>query len=85
MRPRTFVKMQTAEMYIRWFAFGMGSVLGISQAIPRPTHHRTMDAIGGDFRAVGNDIRMIMRKHPATPEVAVQLGEAAQLKLKGLG
>ncbi len=84
-RQRPFVRMQTAEMYIRWFVLGMGSVLGISQAMPRAAHHKTMDAIGGDFRAVGNDLRTIIRKHPATPEVATQLGEATQLKLKGLG
>jgi hypothetical protein len=64
----------------------MGNVMGISQSLPPMEHSSVsvMDAIGGDFRAAGDDLRRVMHRYPATPETARQLQSAQQLELAGI-
>jgi len=76
--------MKSTRCYIRWFIIGIGQVMGISQSLPPQEHVNTMEAIGGDFRAIGNDMRKIMRKYPARPETARKLQSAQQLELTGI-
>jgi hypothetical protein len=77
--------MDTALSFARLFIIGMGHVIGISPPVPRPNYECSeYEAIGGDFFAVGNDFRAVMRKYPPNPETARQLGESAQLELTGM-
>jgi hypothetical protein len=77
--------METAISLVRLVITGMGHVIGITPAMPQPEHESNeYGSIGGDFLAVGNDFRNVMRKYPPTPEVAAQLGEPAQLELAGI-
>lgn len=76
--------MDTAKSIARWFIFGMGHVLGISPVLPRQVDMSPYDAIGGDFAAVGNDLRIVMARHPATADEAKALGVPAQLELAGI-
>jgi hypothetical protein len=74
--------MKTAYRSLHWFVIGMGHVLGLSPQIMPFSEVGTMDAIGCDFRAVGDDFRAVMRRTPATAETALRVGEkAAQLEL----
>jgi hypothetical protein len=77
--------MKIARCYIRWFIMGIGQVMGISQSLPAEDFANSMEAIGGDFRAIGNDMRKVMRKYPARPETAQKLQSAQQLELTGIG
>jgi hypothetical protein len=77
--------METAMSLARLVVIGMGHVMGITPAVPQPQHKcNEYGVIGGDFWAVGNDFRAVMRKYPPTPETARQLGESAQLELAGI-
>ncbi len=77
--------METAMSLARLVIIGMGHVVGITPAVPQPQHKcNEYGAVGGDFLAVGNDLRMVMRKYPPTPDTARQLGESAQLELSGI-
>lgn len=77
--------MKNAQRYIRWFICGIGNVMGVSQTLPPAEHSvAVMDAIGGDFRAVGDDLRRVMQRYPARPETARELQSAQQLELAGL-
>lgn len=77
--------MKTTHLYIRWFVIGMGHIFGISPNVPKLHAECTeVEVIGSDFRAVGNDLRRVMRRYPATPETAKALGEPAQLELAGI-
>jgi hypothetical protein len=74
--------MKTAYRSLHWFVIGMGHVLGLSPQVMPMSEGGPMDAIGRDFRSVGEDFRAVMSRTPATPETALQLGEkAAQLEL----
>lgn len=76
--------MKTAYRSLHWFVLGMGHVLGLSPQVMPYSEVGTMEAIGRDFRAVGEDFCAVMRRTPATPETALRLGEkAAQLELIG--
>jgi hypothetical protein len=76
--------MKTAYRSLHWFVIGMGHVLGLSPQVMPFYDTGPMDAIGRDFRAVGEDFRTVMRRTPATAETALRLGEkAAQLELIG--
>jgi hypothetical protein len=73
------------ESYLRWFIIGMGHVLGISHSMPKTQDSRTeMEAIGGDFRLVGDDLRNVMKRFPSNTETARTLGQPRQLELAGL-
>ena len=58
--------------------------MGISHSLPEEDHSNAMDAIGRDFRAVGNDLRKVMQRYPARPETARKLQSAQQLELAGI-
>jgi hypothetical protein len=74
--------MQTAMSLARLVIIGMGHVIGITPVLPQPQKCNEYGVIGGDFLAVGDDFRAVMRKHPPTSETARQLGEEpAQLEL----
>jgi hypothetical protein len=74
--------METAMSLARFVIIGMGHVIGITPPVPQPEYKgNEYGAIGGDFVAVGNDLRAIMRKYPPTPDAARELGESAQLEL----
>jgi hypothetical protein len=77
--------MKNARLYFRWFICGIGNVIGISHSLP-PAENTisVMDAIGGDFRAAGNDLRNVMQRYPARPETARELQSAQQLELAGI-
>ncbi len=69
----------------RLVIIGMGHVVGITPAVPRPEYEcNEYGVLGGDFLAVGNDFRAVMQKNPPTPETARELGESAQLELAGI-
>jgi hypothetical protein len=75
--------METVRDYAHWFVIGMGHVLGISPFTP-PPECSEMEAIGRDFRTVGNDLRHVMRRVPPTADSAIKLGASeAQLELRG--
>lgn len=76
--------MKTARCYIRWFIIGIGQIMGISQSLPPQENVNPMEAIGGDFRAVGDDIRKVMDQYPPRPETARKLQSAQQLELTGI-
>lgn len=76
--------MNTALSIARLFVIGMGQVIGISPSVPPIQECNAYDVIGGDFRAVGEDLNAVMRKYPPTAEAARQLGESAQLELSGI-
>ena len=76
--------MKTVYHSVHWFVIGMGHVLGLSPQVTPLSEGTAMEAIGRDFRAVGGDLCTVMRRVPATPEAALQLGEAAQLELSGI-
>ena len=76
--------MKTARCYIHWFISGVGHIMGISHSLPEEDHSNAMDAIGRDFRAVGNDLRKVMQRYPARPETARKLQSAQQLELAGI-
>lgn len=77
--------MKTARTYLRWFLTGMGSVMGISHSLPPSVNVTEVEAIGGDFRAMGNDFRVVMHRHPSTAEGARAIGETPkQLELVGI-
>ena len=77
--------MKTARCYIRWFIIGIGHIVGISHSLPAAEDHvNPMDAIGGDFRAVGDDLRKVMHRYPAQHETARKLQSAQQLELAGM-
>ncbi|MDQ3313581.1 MAG: hypothetical protein M3505_02955, partial [Verrucomicrobiota bacterium] len=63
--------MKKARHYLRWFFTGMGSVMGISQVMPAArTDVTEVEAIGGDFRVIGGDLRVVIKRHPASAESA---------------
>lgn len=76
--------MKTARCYIHWFISGVGQIMGISHSLPDEDHGNARDAIGRDFRAVGNDLRKVMQQYPAQPETARKLQSAQQLELAGI-
>jgi hypothetical protein len=77
--------MKTIHRYAHWFVMGMGQALSLYPLITPLSEGNEMDAMGRDFRAVGNDLRTIMKRVPATPESALRVGErAAQLELIGI-
>lgn len=77
--------MKAAGACVRWFVIGMGHVLGISPAVPKLRAEGTIfEVIGGDFHAVGNDLRTVMHANPATEETARGLGQPTQLNLAGI-
>jgi hypothetical protein len=74
--------METAMSLARLVVIGMGHVIGITPPVPQPEcKGNEYGVIGGDFVAVGNDFRTVMRKYPPTPDTARELGESAQLEL----
>jgi|SRR5882724_944965 len=76
---KSLVFMDTALSLARQFIVGMGHVIGITPAVPQPQYKcNEYGVIGGDFLAVGNDLRMVMRKYPPTPDTARQLGQSVQ-------
>jgi hypothetical protein len=77
--------METAMPLARLVIIGMGHVIGITPAVPQREYKcDEYGVLGGDFLAIGNDFRAVMRKHPPTPETARDLGESAQLELVGI-
>lgn len=77
--------MKNARICIRWFLTGMGSVMGISHSLPPASEMTEIEAVGGDFRVIGNDFRVVMHRHPPTTDEARALGEAPkQLELAGI-
>lgn len=77
--------MKNARRYLRWFVIGMGHVIGISHNLPNSENRPSaMDAIAGDFRAAGNDLRAVMYRYPAKTETARTLGQPQQLELSGI-
>lgn len=77
--------METAMSLARLVIIGMGHVIGITPAVPQPDYKSNeYGLIGGDFLAIGNDFRAVMRKYPPTPDTARQIGESAQLELSGI-
>lgn len=76
--------MKTVHRYVHWFVIGMGHALSLSPQMTHLSEGSELDAIGRDFRAVGDDLRTVMRRVPATPETALRMGEAAQLELSGI-
>lgn len=77
--------MKIARQYFHWFIVGMGHVIGISHSLPpAEAQASVMDAVGGDFRAVGDDLRHVMQCYPARSEAARELQSAQQLELAGI-
>lgn len=76
--------MKTVYRSLHWFVLGMGHVLGLSPHVTPVYDGTAMDAIGRDFRAVGDDFRTVMRRVPPTSKAALDLGETAQLELSGI-
>ena len=79
--------MENATTAVRWLIVGMGQVLGITPSVTPPTSQcaTVIEAIGGDFHAVGNDFRVVITRHPPNVETASQLGvKAKQLELAGI-
>jgi hypothetical protein len=78
--------METAISLARLVIVGMGHIIGITPAVPQPQYKcNEYGVIGGDFLAVGNDLRSVMRKYPSTPDTARQLGQSVQqLELGGI-
>lgn len=53
---------QNPPSKLQSFLTGMGSVLGLWPQLPAvPSHRSDMDAIAGDFRAVGQDISAALK------------------------
>jgi hypothetical protein len=76
--------METVRNYAHWFILGMGNVLGIGPLLA-PSEGSELEAIGRDFRAVGDDLRHVMRRVPPTADSAIKLGAPeAQLELSGI-
>jgi hypothetical protein len=76
--------MKTVYRSLHWFVIGMGHVLGLSPQVTPLYEGSAMEAIGHDFRAVGDDFRTVMRRVPPTSQAALDLGETAQLELSGI-
>lgn len=76
--------MDAVRNYAHWFVMGMGHVLSLCPLITPISEGTSMDALGRDFQAVGDDLRGVMRRTPATPETALRIGEAAQLEFNGI-
>lgn len=68
--------MKTVRNYAHWFVIGMGQAISLFPLITPVSEGNEMDAMGRDFRAVGNDLRTVMRRVPATP-TAARIGETA--------
>lgn len=68
--------MKTVQNYAHWFVIGMGQAISLFPFITPVSEGNEMDAMGRDFRAVGNDLRKVMRRVPATPEAA-RIGETS--------
>lgn len=66
--------MKTVWNYAHWFVIGMGQAISLFPLITPVSEGNEMDAMGRDFRAVGNDLRTVMRRVPATP-TAARIGE----------
>ncbi|MDQ6938578.1 MAG: hypothetical protein M3119_00300 [Verrucomicrobiota bacterium] len=77
--------MKLAGQYLRWFVIGMGQVMGISHSAPRAHAQVTeMEAIAGDFGAVGSDFRNVIARNPVDRLKSKQLQQAGQLELAGI-
>jgi hypothetical protein len=77
--------MKAARYYIRWFIIGVGNIMGISHSLPADEDRsNATDAIGRDFRAVGDDLRKVMKQYPARSETSRKLQSAQQLELAGI-
>jgi hypothetical protein len=78
--------MKAVHSSLRWFLVGMGQVMGISHSLPPPqTGISEIEAIGGDFRAVGNDLRYVIKKYPAREETERAIDQSTrQLELVGI-
>lgn len=65
---------------------GMGQVMGLSHSLTPPQSDVSeIEVIGGDFRAVGNDLRYVMKKYPAREETEHALDQSSrQLELAGI-
>ena len=77
--------MSAIKSYMHWFLIGMGNVMGISHSIPPLRRPATeIEAVGGDFRAIGNDFRYVIHRTPARAESQAGQSGPAQLELAGL-